>query len=119
MDNIINIDNSPLTSINKKNIEENEEETEKQLPILIDISKINTKQLEKNINKIINQIDINELFENVLTLNEERIFNPEINNYSIINKKKESKILNCKFCNKEYTRPKCLKTHEKICKKIK
>ena len=118
MDNIINIDNSSLTIINEKTEEESNEENEEHSPILIDISKINTKQLEKNINKIINQIDINELFENVLTLNEERIFNPEINNYFIINKKKESKILNCKFCNKEYTRPKCLKTHEKICKKI-
>ena len=116
MNNTINIDNLTSTTTNEEN-EENEEKDE-QSPILIDMSIINIKQLEKNIDTIINRIDINELFENVLTLNEERVFNSKINNYSITNKKKESKILNCKFCNKEYTRPKCLKTHEKICKKI-
>lgn len=130
MENLVDINN--MNDVNqtinqKKNIKNStkEEETEEVMDnnsVLIDMTKINSEQLEKNLDKlldkIISNIDINELFEDALIINEERNIN--INNYSITNKKKkETTIYNCKYCNKEFRRPKCLEKHENKCKKIK
>lgn len=103
--------------------------------IVINRTDINIEQLENNINNmidnIIKQIDIKDLFKNILNIctTEEDTINTSqyiiVNNTSNIStrtrinntRKKESTIYNCMYCNKEYTRLKCKQTHESECKK--